>query len=50
MPAVDRTGIGSLGAELRREQTEANEALAAFVEPDRLAALGDRLRELVAAV
>ena len=48
MPAADRTGIGSLVAELRREQTEANEALAAFIEPDRLAALGDRLRELVA--
>jgi CHAD domain-containing protein len=48
MPAADRTGIGSLVAELQREQTDANEALAAFVEPDRLAALGDRLRELVA--
>ncbi len=50
MPAADRTGIGSLVAELRREQAEANEALAAFVEPDRLAALGDRLRELVGEV
>jgi len=50
MPVADRTGIGSLVAELRRQQAEANEALAAFVEPARLAALGDRLRELVAEV
>jgi CHAD domain-containing protein len=48
MPAADRAGVSSLVAELRREQVEANEALASVAADDRLAALGDRLRELVA--
>jgi CHAD domain-containing protein len=48
MPAVDRAGIGSLVAELRREQVEANEALAAIVTEERLASLGERMHELVA--
>jgi CHAD domain-containing protein len=48
MPAADRAGIGSLVAELRREQADANEALAPLVAADCLAALGDRLRDLVA--
>jgi CHAD domain-containing protein len=50
MPAADRAGISSLVAELRREQVEANEALAGCVTEERLTALGDRLRELVAGV
>jgi CHAD domain-containing protein len=49
MPAVDRAGIGSLVAELRREQVEANDALAALVTEERLAALSERMRELLAA-
>ena len=45
----DRPGIGSLVGELRHEQAEANDELAAFVEPGRLAALHERLAALVAA-
>lgn len=48
MPAADRAGLGSLVAELRREQGEANEALAPLVAEERLAGLGDHLREMVA--
>jgi hypothetical protein len=45
--ASDRPGIASLLAELRAEQAEANARLGAFVQPRRLAALGERLSELV---
>jgi CHAD domain-containing protein len=45
--ASDRPGIASLMAELRAEQAEANARLGAFVQPRRLAALGERLSELV---
>jgi CHAD domain-containing protein len=48
MPAADRAGIASLVARLRREQAEANEALAALVTPEWLDNLSERLRELVA--
>jgi CHAD domain-containing protein len=48
MPAADRAGIASLVAELRREQAEANEALAALVTPEWLDNLSERLGELVA--
>jgi CHAD domain-containing protein len=48
MPAPDRPGLDTLIERLRVEQDEANVALGPFVEPDRLAALDDRLRELVA--
>jgi CHAD domain-containing protein len=48
MPAADRAGIASLVAELRREQAEANEALAPIVADDRLAGLQDHLRDMVA--
>lgn len=47
MPAADRAGIGSLISELRREQVEANDALAPLVTEERMASLGDRMRELV---
>jgi CHAD domain-containing protein len=45
--ASDRPGIASLMAELRAEQAEANARLEAFVQPRRLAALSERLSELV---
>jgi CHAD domain-containing protein len=45
--ASDRPGIASLMTELRAEQTEANARLEAFVQPRRLAALSERLSELV---
>jgi CHAD domain-containing protein len=48
MPAADVAGIGSLVAELRREQVEANEALAALVTEERMASLIERMRELIA--
>ena len=48
MPAADRAGIASLVAELRREQVEANEALATLVTPEWLGNLTERLDELVA--
>ena len=44
MPAPDRPGLDTLIERLRDEQDEANEALTPFVEPDRLAALDERLR------
>ena len=48
--AADRTGISSLVAELRREQVNANEALASQVTEERLASLSERIRELVSEV
>ena len=48
MPAADRAGIASLVAEMRREQAEANDALAGLVTPDWLDALSERLGEVVA--
>lgn len=45
----DRPGVDSLIGELRREQTAANEALKAFVAPERLQALRERLDALVEA-
>jgi CHAD domain-containing protein len=49
MPAPDHAGIESLVERLRDEQRRANEELARFVAPDRLASLHERLRELIAA-
>jgi CHAD domain-containing protein len=49
LPAGDRPGVQSLVVAYRREQSEANEALAPYVTPERLAALGAQVRELVAA-
>ena len=48
MTAPDRPGIETLIARLRAEQDAANEALGTVVTPDRLAALGDRVHELLA--
>jgi CHAD domain-containing protein len=50
MPAADRAGIASLVADQRREQAEANEALAALVTSEWLDGLSDRLDELVEGV
>jgi CHAD domain-containing protein len=47
LAAPDRPGVASLVAQIRGEQTEANDRLAAFVRPQRLAALSERLSELV---
>jgi CHAD domain-containing protein len=49
MPVADRAGIASLVAQLRREQEEANEALASLVTSAWLDGLGDRLAEVVGA-
>jgi CHAD domain-containing protein len=49
MPAADRAGMASLVAELRTEQSTANETLAGAVTAEHLAALGERLGELVEA-
>ena len=49
MPAPDRPGARTLIERLRAEQTEANAALAPFVDAGRLAALSELLYELVAA-
>ncbi|HSI81828.1 MAG TPA: CHAD domain-containing protein [Solirubrobacterales bacterium] len=49
MSAPDRPGIESLIGRLRAEQADANDALAAFVAPERLAALGEQLDDLVRA-
>jgi CHAD domain-containing protein len=49
MPAPDRPGVETLIERLRAEQSEANEALAAFVDSGRVAALSELLHELVAA-
>lgn len=48
LAAPDRPGIASFAERLRAEQAEANARLAAFVDPRRLEALGERLAELVA--
>lgn len=50
MAAPDRAGIESLISRLREEQRRANEELAAFVTPERLEALLEAVRELVAEV
>ena len=44
---ADRPGIETMIEKLRREQAEANSALASYVSPERLASLGERLKELV---
>jgi CHAD domain-containing protein len=48
LPAADRSGIESLVARFRIEQTEANEAVGRHVADDRLRALRDHVGELVA--
>jgi CHAD domain-containing protein len=48
LAAPDRGGVAGLVAEIRAEQVEANARLEAFVQPRRLAALSERLSELVA--
>ena len=47
LAAPDRPGVASLVEQIRAEQAEANTQLEAFVQPHRLAALGERLSELV---
>jgi CHAD domain-containing protein len=47
LAAPDRRGVASLVAQIRAEQAEANDRLEAFVQPRRLAALSERLSELV---
>jgi CHAD domain-containing protein len=47
LPAPDRPGVASLTAQIRSEQADANARLEAFVQPRRLAALSERLSELV---
>jgi CHAD domain-containing protein len=47
MPAADRPGIETLVERLRVEQSDANEALAPVITAERLAALSERLSELV---
>jgi CHAD domain-containing protein len=47
LAAPDRRGVASLVAQVRAEQAEANDRLEAFVQPLRLAALSERLSELV---
>lgn len=47
LAAPDRPGVASLVEEVRAEQTDANAALEPFVDSQRLAALGERLSELV---
>jgi len=47
LAAPDRPGVASLVAQIRAEQVEANDRLEAFVQPLRLAALSERLSELV---
>ena len=48
LAAPDRRGIATLVEVLRAEQREANEALAPYVSEARVAALLERLRELIA--
>jgi CHAD domain-containing protein len=48
-PAGDRAAVEALIERLRTEQTEANEALAPFVAPERLEKLDRRLRKLAKA-
>ena len=50
MPTPDRPGVESLISDLISEQLVANDALVEYVKPERLAALHERLTELVAAV
>jgi CHAD domain-containing protein len=47
LAAPDRPGVASLTDEVRAEQADANASLEAFVHPQRLAALSERLSELV---
>jgi CHAD domain-containing protein len=47
LTAPDRPGVASLTAQIRSEQADANARLEAFVQPRRLAALSERLSELV---
>jgi CHAD domain-containing protein len=47
LAAPDRPGVASLVEQMRAEQAEANAELEAFVQPRRLAALSERLSELV---
>jgi CHAD domain-containing protein len=47
LASADRPGIASLLEEVRHEQAEANVRLDAWVQPRRLAALSERLSELV---
>jgi CHAD domain-containing protein len=47
LAAPDRPGIASLMEQIRSEQDDANGRLEAFVHPRRLAALSERLSELV---
>jgi hypothetical protein len=47
LAAPDRPGVTSLVEEIRSEQGRANAALADYVDSRRLAALGERLAELV---
>jgi CHAD domain-containing protein len=47
LAAPDRPGVASLTAQIRSEQSDANARLEAFVQPRRLAALSERLSELV---
>jgi CHAD domain-containing protein len=49
LAAPDRPGVASLVEEIRSEQSRANAELADYVEPKRLAALDERLSELVVA-
>lgn len=48
MGHADRAGISSLADRLRDDQAEANEALVPYVSEERMAALSERLSELVA--
>lgn len=50
MSTPDRPGIESLIESIRREQAEANDALASYVSHQRLDSLAGRLRDLVSAV
>jgi CHAD domain-containing protein len=47
LAAPDRPGVASLTGQIRSEQADANARLEAFVQPRRLAALSERLSELV---
>jgi CHAD domain-containing protein len=47
LAAPDRPGVASLVEKIRTEQAQANAELAPFVEPRHLAALTERLSELV---
>jgi CHAD domain-containing protein len=47
LASPDRPGVASLIGQIRTEQAEANAELEAFVSSDRLAALSERLSDLV---